>query len=460
MSLKNKIKKNSLATNIWFFLIIFSFLILGFLWFFQIIFLDTYYKYYKTKELNIAAKELKNNHNIDLEHFAMEKGICIEIYNKETNSYSGTYYNQGCMEFANNNEVKNDFINSNKNQKSYNLINNKFKNKTLLKAVKIDNNNYAFLNASLVPMDKTIKILQSQMIYVTLVVLILSFIIGYFISRKISKPITKISTDVKKMAEGNYNIIFSSNEDIYEINELVDNLNYTKRELSKTDELKRDLIANISHDLKTPLTMIKAYAEMVRDLTYKNKEKREDNLNTIIDEANRLNLLVNDILDLSAIESNQEIKKEKVDLIKIGNQIIKKFGVLTEKEGYNFVFNHPDKAMVIGDKKRLYQVIYNLINNAINYTGEDKKVTVNITEKAKSYLIEIIDTGKGIKEEEIKYIWDKYYHNKMKHKRNQYGTGLGLSIVKNILQNHNCEYGVKSTKNGSNFYFEIKKTLD
>ena len=156
----------------------------------------------------------------------------------------------------------------------------------------------------------------------------------------------------------------------------------------------------------------------------------------------------------------KKLKKEKVDLIKIGNQIIKKFGVLTEKEGYNFVFNHPDKAMVIGDKKRLYQVIYNLINNAINYTGEDKKVTVNITEKAKSYLIEIIDTGKGIKEEEIKYIWDKYYHNKMKHKRNQYGTGLGLSIVKNILQNHNCEYGVKSTKNGSNFYFEIKKTLD
>ena len=459
MSLKNRFKKNSLAINIWFFLIIFSFLILGFLWLFQIIFLDSYYKYYKTKELNIAANELKNNHNINLEHFAMEKGICIEIYNKDTNSYSSTYHNQGCMEFTND-EVKNDFINSNKTQKSYNLINNKFKNQTLLKAIKLDDNNYAFINASLVPMDKTIKILQSQMIYVTIVVLILSFIIGYFISRKISKPITKISTDVKKMAEGNYNIVFSSNEDIYEINELVDNLNYTKKELSKTDELKRDLIANISHDLKTPLTMIKAYAEMVRDLTYKNKEKREDNLNTIIDEADRLNLLVNDILDLSAIQSNQEIKKEEVDLIKLSNQIIKKFGVLTEKEGYIFIFNHPDKAIVIGDKKRLYQVIYNLINNAINYTGEDKKVILNIIDREKTYLVEIIDTGKGIKEEELKYIWDKYYHNKKKHKRNQYGTGLGLSIVKNILQNHNCEYGVKSSKKGSIFYFEIKKTLD
>ena len=105
----------------------------------------------------------------------------------------------------------------------------------------------------------------------------------------------------------------------------------------------------------------------------------------------------------------------------------------------------------------MYQVIYNLINNAINYTGANKKVFINITNNKKDYLIEIKDTGKGIKQEDIKHIWDKYYHSDKKHKRNNYGTGLGLSIVKNILQSHNYKYGVKSNSNGATFYFEIPK---
>ena len=300
---KNKIKKNSLATNIWFFLIIFSVLILAFLWFFQIVFLGTYYKSYKTNELNTAAKELKadfiNNDLNSLTDIAINNGVCIEIYGESPDKYTAKYFNQGCMEFGNTNfKVKKDFIESNLDKQQYNLVNNQFKNNTLIYALKLDSSTYAFINASLEPIDGTVQILQSQLLYVTLVVLILSFIIGYFISKKLSRPITQISKDAKLMADGNYDIKFSSNEDIYEINELVDTLNYTKSELAKMDELKRDLMANVSHDLKTPLTMIKAYAEMVRDLTYKDKNKREDNLNTIITETDRLNLLVNDILDL------------------------------------------------------------------------------------------------------------------------------------------------------------------
>ncbi len=453
-----------MATNIWFFLVIFSVLILGFLWFFQIVFLDSYYKLYKTKELNNAAGELKkdykkNNLN-SLENIAMKNGICIEIYNENTNNYNGTYFNQGCMEFGNRNfDVKKDFIRSGENQKKYNLINNKFQNETLIYALKLDHNTYAFINASLVPLDSTITILQSQLIYITIVVLILSFVIGYFISKKISKPISKISQDAKKMADGNYNVTFSSNEDIYEINELVDTLNYTRKELSKTEELKRDLMANVSHDLKTPLTMIKAYAEMVRDLTYKNKKKREENLNTIINEADRLNLLVNDILDLSVLQnSGSNLNYQTFNLIELTNQIIKRFAILTEKENYKFIFKHPKEAIVLADKNKIYQVVYNLINNAINYTGKDKEITITISEKTKTYLVEIADSGAGIKKEDLKYIWDKYYHNEKKHKRNEYGTGLGLSIVKNILQNHKYKYGVSSSSKGSKFFFEIDKS--
>lgn len=460
--LKNKIKPNSMFSKIWFFLILFSCLILSFLWLFQIVFLDSYYKHYKTSQLkksaSIIKKEYKKNALQNIETIAFKNGICIEIYNKTTNNYSGKYYNQGCMELDSAENIKNDFLKNNTKTKEYNIINTKFNNKTLVYAVKLDEEKYAFLNASLVPMDKTVSILRSQLFYVTIVVLILSLFVGIFISRKLSKPIIKINNDAKKLAHGNYNINFTSNEDINEINELVDTLNYAKEELSKTEELKRDLMANVSHDLKTPLTMIKAYAEMVRDLTYEDKEKREDNLNTIINETDRLNLLVNDILDLSSLQASENnLKPEKFDLVKLGEEIIKKFNILTEKEKYCFQFNHPEKAIIFADKKRIYQVIYNLMNNAINYTGSDKKITLNIIENKSSYKIEIIDTGKGIKKEEIKYIWDKYYHNKKKHKRNQYGTGLGLSIVKNILISHNYKYGVKTSEKGSNFYFEIPR---
>ena len=457
--LKN-IKKNSLKINIWLFLIAFSIFILCFLWFFQIIFLDSYYKSYKTGELDKAASELRKSINLNqqkIENIAQKRDICIEIYGD--NIYAATVSNKGCMEFGNKNfKVKRDFINSGLLEQHYNLINERYQNETLIYALKLDTDLYAFINASLEPLDSTITILSNQFIITTIVVLILSLIIGYLISKKLSKPITQISNEARKLADGNFNANFKTDINIYEINELADSLNYAKDELSKTETLKRDLMANVSHDLKTPLTMIKAYAEMVRDITYNNKEKREENLNTIIDETDRLTLLVNDILDLSATESgNTTLKLEKVDLIKLINQVIQRFKILSEKEKYQFIFTHPNSTIIKADYKRIYQVVYNLINNAINYTGEDKKIYINIEENKYKYIVQIKDTGKGIKKEDLKHIWDKYYHSDKKHKRNSYGTGLGLSIVKNILQMHNYKYGVISSDKGSTFYFEIPK---
>ena len=457
-----KSKKNSLKIYIWLFLIGFSIFILCFLWLFQIIFLGTYYKSYKTEELDKAATDLRQAVTLDtdtIENIAQKRDICIEIYGN--NTYVSTISNKGCMEFGNRNfKVKKDFIDSGLLEQHYNLINDKFQNETLIYALKLDKNIYAFINASLEPLDSTITILSNQFIFTTIIVLILSLVIGYFISRKLSKPITKISDEAKKLADGNFSANFKTSSDIYEISELADSLNYAKDELFKTESLKRDLMANVSHDLKTPLTMIKAYAEMVRDITYNNKEKREENLNTIIDETDRLTLLVNDILDLSATQSgNTTLNIEEIDLIELINQVIKRFNILTTKENYHFIFNHPDKVIIKADNKRLYQVIYNLVNNAINYTGDDKKIYINIIEEKHKYKIEIKDTGKGIKKEDIKHIWDKYYHSDKKHKRNNYGTGLGLSIVKNILQTHNFKYGVTSSNKGSTFYFEILKEL-
>ena len=133
---------------------------------------------------------------------------------------------------------------------------------------------------------------------------------------------------------------------------------------------------------------------------------------------------------------------------------------MVENDGYNFELNLLDNSIVCADKKRIEQALYNLINNAINYTGEDKKVIINVIEKEDNFRIEVKDTGNGIDEEEIKNIWDKYYKVDKTHSRVHVGSGVGLSIVKNIFINHNCNYGVESkNKEGTVFYFELPKKI-
>jgi signal transduction histidine kinase len=289
-----------------------------------------------------------------------------------------------------------------------------------------------------------------------------SLIIGYFISKIISKPIEELSLAAKKIGKGNFDASFKIETELDEINELSSTLEKAKDELSRTDELRRDLMANVGHDLKTPLTMIKAYAEMTRDFENQPQEKKKENLNIIIEETNRLTRLVNDIVDLSKLQSNvYELKLEETDLNQLIKDIIKRYNVFVENEGYNLEYNlkdNTDEYKVLIDKNKIEQVIYNLINNAVNYTGNDKNIFVELLNEKKKYVVKIKDTGKGIKPEEIDKIWDKYYHNNKKHKRNSIGTGLGLSIVKNILEIHKFKYGVSTKKDkGTTFFFEISK---
>jgi len=463
-----KLNNKSLTVKIWTFLAIFSVLIITFLWFFQVIFIDTYYEWHKTNEINIMSKFVKNNYGKDnfeniLNEIQYKRGICIEINNLDSIIYSTDNMNRGCLVEKYNPSLilyKEKFMTSNKKNVTYKITNEQLKSETLVYGIKLDDNIYAFLNTSIDPIDSTIVILKNQLIIVTTIVLLLSFIIGFYISKKLSDPITSLNKAAKRLASGDYKVEFDNNSDIEEIDELANTLNSAKDALSQNDKLRRELMANVSHDLKTPLTMIKAYAEMVRDISYKDKIKREENLDIIIEEVDRLNLLVGDILDLSKMQSNiAKLEKEEFDLVELINTILNRYKIYTVTENYifNFITNR-DKIMIYADKKKIEQVIYNLVNNAINYTGDNNTVTVKVTESRKDVKVEIIDTGKGIKKEDINHIWDKYYKSDKKHKRNMIGTGLGLSIVKNIFVLHNYEYGVTSKKDhGSNFYFYIKK---
>ena len=442
-------------------LILFSVAILVVMWFFQIIFLRVYYEKYQLKSLRHVEKVLnRQKYTLDeIERIAYDNDICIEYF------YDDRYYlfnglNNDCLLNTKSEGIKNiiiNFIDSDKSREVIKLNNPNNDSKSIMYNIKV-NDGYLFLNTSLEDVDSITSILRNKLIYVTMIIIVLAILMSFHLSKTLNEPIINITNEAKKLSKGNLKLNFEESN-IKEIDELANTLIYANNEINKTDELRRDLLANVSHDLKTPLTMIKAYAEMLRDIDNLSDDKKRENLNIIIDETDRLNILVNDILNLSKLESNKEtLDKSEFDLVELIKKIVKKFDILVEKEKYEFILDMPKKAYVFGDKNKISQVIYNLVNNAVNYTGKDNKVYINVIENKKSYLVEIKDTGKGIKEEELNIIWDKYYKNEKNHKRNKVGTGVGLSIVKNILESHQFKYGVTSTINkGTTFYFEIEK---
>ncbi len=452
-------QNNSLKFKVWIYLIVFSILILGFLWFFQVISFKSYYEFSTKERINSVLVKIMNNYKKDnyaeyLDDLAFKNDFCIEIYDGLTKKYSSITCNVRTGEFT---KAKREFIENKLKSQGYEFTDEETNNKNLLYGLKLEDETYAFIQASLVPVDSTVEILKGQIRIVSIVVCCLSILVAYFISKRISKPIEKISKSAKRLGEGEYGIDFRTDSNINEIKELSNTLNTTSKELAKTENLRRELLSNISHDLKTPLTMIKAYAEMVRDLTYKNKKKRDENLNVIIQETDRLNGLVNDVLDLSKYQAGTiKLEYEEFDIDEFIKEVLSRYEIYKDKYGYDITYQGIGSYIVKADRKRLEQVLYNLLNNALNYTGDDKKVFVEVTKEKKKIRVNVRDTGKGIKEKDQKLIWDKYYKADKTYSRMQIGTGIGLSIVKDILELHKFEYGVNSTLGkGTTFYFEI-----
>ena len=316
------------------------------------------------------------------------------------------------------------------------------------------------LNSELEPLNATVETLKTQFWVIAFILLWGALLLALLISRNISAPIKKMNRAAKRLAQGGYDADFRVGG-YREVTELSESLTHASEQLSRNDRLQKELIANISHDLRTPLTMIVGYSEVMRDIP---GENTPENVQVIIDETERLAQLVNDLLDLSKLQAGTRVPTlEIIDLTELIKSTMLRYEKLTGRDGYRIEFEADASVRVCADPTMLLQVMYNLINNAINYTGEDKlvRVTQRLTGDGGRIRVSVTDSGAGIPPEQIPLIWDRYYKIDKVHRRAMIGTGLGLSIVKQVLEAHHTTYGVESKEGvGSTFWFELPVYAD
>ena len=471
MSTKVKFDFNSIKFRLWLYFLAVAIVILALIWFLQVFLLNNSYENMKIKQVSSIANEIKISYLAD-DEFLTQKIQQLSVANdyyaimQKHNSLllfapgadSTAPVNQYAMHIPQIQEILltgghsgTASIQFNTGLEDYN---------TLGYGIIIDptpeDEIFLYIFSPLYPVSSTVQILKNQLSIVTVVALLLAFLLALIFSNRISKPIKGMTSEAKKLSSGDYNVHFVG-KSYSEVNRLADTLNTSAYEMASSDRRQKDLIANVSHDLKTPLTMIRSYAEMIRDLSGNNPEKRNSHLKVIIDESDRMANLVNDMTTVSKLRTNDiKLSEEDFDLVSATKSILNSFDVFKEQEGYSFKFFSPKEAMCYGDEEKIKQVIANLVGNAVKYCGEDKIVIVKIIKSGKIFRLEVSDHGPGISKEDLPHVWDRYYKASTNYVRPTEGSGLGLSIVKEILTLHHVDYGVTSeVGKGTTFWFEL-----
>ena len=465
MSITKKRKRLPIALQIFFSLLALSGILIAFIWGFQMLFLRVTFRLVVNSSTERISNQISEHiDDPEFENYLYSisgeyRDVSIAVFKVEDEHLSEIFSDDLAFEDRSENQqlLSSWLAKANESdEKLYKHVSNgellhvKLAGRDHMGA----HNHMIALKTSVEPPALTKFAFSLLILLISVVALIISIVLSWIISRRISAPISRMSNKAKNLSLYDYDVKFDE-KGAKEIEELAEALNSSTAELKKLSTTQKELIANISHDLRTPLTMISGYSEVMRDFP---DENTPENMQVIIDETARLNSLVNDLLTVSKLQSGtQTMNPKEISLTKSILDTVKRYEKLLEHKEYKILFEYDCEVFVIADETRLLQVVYNLINNAINYTGEDKTVTVKQEVKGNVVRISVIDTGEGISEENLPLIWDRYYKVDKIHKRAILGTGLGLSIVKNILLLHDSRFGVSSeVGKGSIFWFEFK----
>jgi len=313
------------------------------------------------------------------------------------------------------------------------------------------------LSVPLAPVDETVSILQRQLIYISIILLGAALLISFLLARTFTRPVLDINQAANQMATGDFSARTAITQED-EIGQLARTINHLGEQLAQIEKLRKDLIANVSHELRTPLSLIQGYAETLRDVTGESPEKRARQLGIIIEETQRLSQIVNDILNLSQLQSGQmHLQQDCFDIRNLIGRAAQRYELLSQQTGVALQVEAGDGLKAYGDEARIEQVLYNLVSNAYNYVDPDGRIIIAAFPLDEQVRLEVTNTGPGIDEQDLPHIWDRFY--KSSHRMTgATGSGLGLAIVKAVLEAHGAAFGVDSQPGlKTTFWLQLKK---
>lgn len=462
--------KGSITTRFTIYLVAFIGLVLIVIWILQAVLLPVLFREYRSQKVMEAVDEIADSFGSPLfyrqtSQVAREQSACVRVLRENGTELFTVEYMPNCeihtydkgglselMDQAEENGGSFSAIYAMDSPRMQNLV------PTGVDAIlcvqvftSADGGRFAvFFNTTITPVDGIVEVLTGVLKGVLIVTLLLSLVFARLVSLQTARPITKLNEQVRQLNASNYNVVFESN-DYREVAELSDTLNTVRLEIQKLEGLRRELIAHVSHDLRTPLSMIIAYAEVMRDIP---GENTPENVQVIIDEANRLSTLVEEVLVHPTRSDNlHELHYSTYDLAKTCRETIYRYQKMNSGADYQFRYDGPESAQVYADEVKIYQVVYNLLTNAMSHAGRAGAIVLRVIPLAREQKIkiEVSDQGVGIAANHLPMIWARYYSDT---NDDTFHIGLGLTIVQTILECHGAPYGVESEEGkGSTFWF-------
>lgn len=341
----------------------------------------------------------------------------------------------------------------------------------------LDNGNIFMIRTAMEGIRESVQISNRFLAYLGVVVAIVGGIIITFISQKITMPIMELAHISQQMSELNFEAKYQGN-DQNEIGILGTHINHMSEKLEKTiselktannklkqdiqkiekiDEMRKEFLANVSHELKTPIALILGYAEGLKDCIHDDEENREFYSEVIMDEAMKMDVMVKKLLTLNQLESgSDEIVMERFDIAELVEGYVQSIAVLLKQNEVNLsIYKEQDNIYVWGDSFKVEEVLMNYVSNALNHVDGSKQVEIRIRLMGACARVSVFNTGKNIPVDSIEHIWDKFYKVDKARTREYGGSGVGLSIVKAIMESMHQAYGVKNVENGVEFWFEL-----
>lgn len=458
---------NSIRSKLWAGMMSLVVMVLVLLWLFQVVFLENFYTQMKVNDIKAKSAAITdlleqdpNEFGDRLETLAYDNNLTIELLdlNGRTLYQTAALMNGQMMQMRSlRNQVYESALSG--TESTVGFSHPRLGNDYLIIGMPVRSGEQIsgalILNVPLAPVADTVSILKRQLVYISFILLGAALLISFLLARTFARPVVEINRTAERMATGDFSARTAITQED-EIGQLARTINHLGEQLAQIDTLRKDLIANVSHELRTPLSLIQGYAETLRDVTGDSPPKRDKQLGIIIEESQRLGLMVNDILNLSQLQSGQmPLHRDNFKVGVLIDRVAQRYELLSQQVGVAVRVEVADNLSANADQTRIEQVLYNLISNAFNHVEPHGSITLSALPVHNKVRLEVTNSGPGIDAQDLPHIWERYYKSPQP-RASTTGTGLGLAIVKAVLESHGAPFGADSPEAGpTTFWFEL-----